>query len=326
MTGRTARSLWIGWILLASLASATLAQDTLVSIREREKRVRSVISKVLPCTVGIRSNGGGGGGSGVLVSEDGLVLTAAHVTQASGDSVTLLFADGREVQGKALGANRTTDAGMIQIVGDVGPLPYVELGPPVTVDQWCLSLGHPGGFDPKRPPPVRLGQILDLGRFLVTDCTLTNGDSGGPLFDLDGRLIGIHSSIGTSLVNNNHVPMAAFRTDWDKMKSGETWGNLRSFVRQRAILGFRLDKRPARGGGFRVLRVIPGTPAAEEGILAGDRILAYDDIPLVSLEQLRDAMTQRSPGDRMLLTVRRGDEELEMDLELISSEDLSEEE
>ncbi len=317
----TLRGTWLA-LLLLSVVAETSAQDTLDALKARQARVQCAFEKALPATVGIRSLRGNGGGSGVVVSAEGLVMTAAHVTQATGDQVVILFSDGLEVPGKALGANRSTDAGLIQLEAE-GPFPFVALGETGEVGDWCLALGHPGGFDAKRPPPIRLGQVLGLGRFLVTDCALTNGDSGGPLFDLEGKVIGIHSSIGESIANNNHVLVGAFRPDWVRMQAGETWGRLRGFVRERALLGFRISRQPGEHG-FQIRQVIPGTPAAEVGMKDDDWLLAVDETALENIDQLSRALRDKSPGDRMKLRVLRGEETLEFELELISSDDLDE--
>lgn len=73
-----------------------------------------------------------------------------------------------------------------------------------------------------------MGRLCTDGkqRFLISECTLIGGDSGGPLFDLSGKLVGIHSSIGPMLKINNHVPVSVFRRDWDKLLSGRHWGQL----------------------------------------------------------------------------------------------------
>lgn len=321
MRRRSVRAAFTGGLALLFLTTGwCLAQDDLISLKAREHKVRAVVDRALPSTVGIRSAVRNGGGSGVVVSADGLVLTAAHVTQATGDQVVIVFPDGLELAGHALGANRTTDAGMIQIDAE-GPFPFVELGPDPEIGDWCLSLGHPGGYVATRPPPVRLGQVLGLGRFIVTDCALTNGDSGGPLLDLEGRLIGIHSSIGPSLANNNHVAVKSFQADWERMRAGDTWGSLRGGERERAILGIRVQRLRGEQG-FRIEQVVSGTPAEEAGLKADDEIIAIDGQPLEGFEHLRRALREKSPGDHMELEVRREQQELVFDVELISSEDL----
>ena len=93
---------------------------------------------------------------------------------------------------------------------------------------FVVALGHSKGFDPERRAPIRMGRLCTDGkqRFLISECTLIGGDSGGPLFDLSGKLVGIHSSIGPMLKINNHVPVSVFRRDWDKLLSGRHWGQL----------------------------------------------------------------------------------------------------
>jgi serine protease Do len=95
--------------------------------------------------------------------------------------------------------------------------------------QWCVALGHPGGYQDDRGIVLRLGQVLDMSdQAITTNCTLVGGDSGGPLFDMDGRVIGINSRISEQLTNNMHVPVNAFREGgaWDRLLKGEVWGRL----------------------------------------------------------------------------------------------------
>lgn len=121
----------------------------------------------------------------------------------------VVFADGRVVKGRVLGANFTRDAAMVQIM-DGGNYPHVELGESdgLHVGDFVVALGHSKGFDPERRAPIRMGRLCTDGkqRFLISECTLIGGDSGGPLFDLSGKLVGIHSSIGPMLKINNHGP------------------------------------------------------------------------------------------------------------------------
>ena len=153
----------------------------------------------LPATVGL--NVQDGQGSGVIVSKDGYVLTAGHVSGAPGTRVTVVLSNGTMVRAQALGANNGIDSGMVKITTP-GEYPFVPLGSTMNLvaGQWVVALGHPGGYQVSRPPVLRLGRILTVRggpRGAVgTDCPLINGDSGGPLFDLDGRLIGINSRIG----------------------------------------------------------------------------------------------------------------------------------
>ena len=84
-------------------------------------------------------------------------------------------------------------------------------------DQWCIALGHAEGFQRDRSAPIRLGRVLGPNHmgFLSTDCALIGGDSGGPLFDLAGRLIAVHSRIGNDVQENLHVPIDHYDYAWD---------------------------------------------------------------------------------------------------------------
>ncbi len=196
---------------------------SLDDLRALEDRVRAVVAKVSAATVGVRV--GSNSGSGVIVSEDGLVLTAGHVVGKPGQEVVFMFADGKTAKGKTLGLYGNADAGMMRIT-DEGKWPYLPRGQSheLRVGSWCLALGHPLGYVKDRPPVVRLGRVLRLSDNVIqTDCALVGGDSGGPLFDLEGRIVGIHSRIGMAMDINIHVPINVFADNWERLLKGEQW-------------------------------------------------------------------------------------------------------
>ena len=221
------RKLAVGLALLALLAGRAAAQPaspkTLDDLKAFEAKVRAVVAKVTPATVGVRI--GQSSGSGVIVSEDGLVLTAGHVVGKPGQEVVFYFADGKTAKGKTLGLYGNADAGMMRIT-DAGKYPFLERGKSAGLlpGTWALATGHPLGYQKDRPPVVRLGRVLRLSdNTIQTDCALVGGDSGGPLFDLDGRIIGIHSRIGMAMDINMHVPIDVFADNWDRLAKGEQW-------------------------------------------------------------------------------------------------------
>lgn len=188
-----------------------------------QARLQEVVAKAIPCTVGIQV--GPAQGSGVIVSEDGYVLTAGHVAGKPKQKVKFFFADGKTAAGESLGVYTNADAGMMKIT-DPGKWPHVEMGKSYLLPpgNWCVALGHPLGIQQGRPPVVRVGRLLrSRDVFLQTDCPLVGGDSGGPLFDLSGKVIGIHSRIGGSADMNLHVPIDVFRAYWDRLRAGESW-------------------------------------------------------------------------------------------------------
>jgi serine protease Do len=163
--------------------------------------------------------------SGVVVSRDGVVLSAAHVVMP-GKTYKVMFADGRECVAKGLG--RITipptfmlpDAAMLQIA-DKGTWPFAEMGwsSSLTVNTPCISIAYPESLE-QRKPTVRFGHITQLKNkhgFLQSSCVMEPGDSGGPLFDLLGRVIGIHSGIETAENINYEVPINTYRKFWSAL-------------------------------------------------------------------------------------------------------------
>ena len=206
------------------------------SLQERQTKVMEVVTKVSPAVVAITGTsrtGMMGSGSGVIGSKEGLVLTAGHVLAATGQELLITLPGGREVKGKSLGRNMNRDAALAQIT-EPGEYPFVEMAPgdSASAGEWVLALGHPGGYDAQRGAPLRVGRLWenDNKAYFRSDCTVSGGDSGGPLFDLEGRVVGIHSSISQNLSENRHVPIGVFAKDMDRMKQGEVWGKLSNLM------------------------------------------------------------------------------------------------
>ena len=163
------------------------APKDLAGLKAMETQIKAVVAKVVPAVVGIRI--GSASGSGVIVSEDGIVMTAGHVVGKPGQPVVFIFADGKTAKGTTLGMFAAADAGLMKIT-DPGKWPFVALGQSDSIKpgMWCVAIGHPLGYQPGRPPVVRVGRVLQKNDDLIqTDCPLVGGDSGGPLLDLDGK-------------------------------------------------------------------------------------------------------------------------------------------
>ncbi|MGB7343433.1 MAG: trypsin-like peptidase domain-containing protein [Pirellulaceae bacterium] len=303
-------------------SSYALAVNSVGDLKKVETQVQKLVGKTLPCTVCIVSESGGGSGSGVTVSEDGLVLTAAHVIQAAGEELFVIFPDGRRVKAKSLGSNRLRDAGMVQIT-EPGPYPFAELGKSNDLkrNDWCVSLGHAGGFQAERTPPVRLGRILVNDRFVVTDCTIIAGDSGGPLFDLEGRVIGIHSNIGESLSQNQHVPVNVFTNDWERMKNGESWGGSQPIDPRQVIMGVQLSPQP-NDDGVVVAGITPDSPAERAGLETGDVITKINEEEMSVPADIVAVVKGKRPGDKLQLKVKRGKDQKDFELRLIRADQL----
>jgi serine protease Do len=319
-------------VMAAAVASATLHArepvERLDDLLDLQAKVSQVASDSMGATVALVSDGTGTSGSGVIVSEDGLILTAAHVIQGMKE-VDVYFPDGKKWLGKVLGANYSKDIGMVRMA-EPGPWPFVAIGEsrPLEAGDWVVALGHSAGFDPARTPPVRFGRVMSdgPGNFFTTDCTLIGGDSGGPLFGLDGKLIGINSSIGISWKNNNHAGVDGFREDWERLLAGETWGVLQMNPLanpETPVLGIGMGLGRLRGvSGVPVQKVEPNSPAAGAGLRVGDVIRSVDGEAVREGAELQQVLLKREVGDEVKLGILREGETLEIDVELVKREDL----
>ena len=287
--------------------------QSVADLKSMERHTQGLLNKVLPCTVTC------GGATGVIIN-GGYVLTAAHVIRAPGRDVTIIMQDGRRLEGKSLGLNHTTDAGLVKLKGnDVAQLPSLEMGKSgeLAKGQWVMMLGHAGGRKSWRIPPVRVGRFLRIAGngWLVTDCTMAGGDSGGPLFDMDGRVIGINSRISRSLADNMHVPVDAFHEDWQRLVKSEVIGRPRRGQRRTpAEFGAVAD---LEADNARILTVTPGSPAAKAGIQRGDVILRIDGRNIRTPRSLaRRIRYTFGAGDKIKVEVKRGEEQLQLEVTL----------
>ena len=295
-------------------------------LKERERKVKKVVSELMPTVVAVVGNDQPATGSGVIINEDGLIMTAGHVTEAAGKELTIIFPDGRSVKGESLGANRTRDAGLARITEE-GKWPFAKIGDSkkAKLGEWLIAMGHPGGYDLNRSPPIRLGRLISSGSMgmLRTDCTLVGGDSGGPLFNLEGEVIGIHSSIGGSLAENRHVPSSVFKAGWDRMLAGEIWGSLGMMAAgvnpDRPMLGVRMNDS---NGQVTVDKVFPNSPAKRAGIEDGDVILKIDGIAAEQMSDVVDQVSSSSAGDILEVQIMRNSIE-KSHVKLVSWEDLA---
>ena len=175
------------------------------------------------------------------------------------------------------------------------------------VGDWVLTLGHPGGFDPKRSLVVRFGRIIRLGpEWVQTDCTLTAGDSGGPLFDMHGKVIGIHSRISESTAENFHVPIRTYRDTWDRLVKAENWGGRRSTRPWFGVLGV---DHPS---GCKLVSVEEDTPAFKGGVRIGDIITRLNDHEVTDYSTLRRLISETKPGDEVAVKLQRDDKEVSL--------------
>ena len=273
------------------------APTSLDQLRAMEQHLADLVKKVEPATVNIQV--GQAQGSGVVVTRDGYILTAAHVIGGPDRVATIRFPDGKKVEALTLGVDSRVDSGMLKIT-DKGKWPYLDLGEstPLKQGQWVAAIGHPGGIDMDRGLVLRVGRMIwSSDTQLRTDCTLVGGDSGGPLVDMDGNLIGIHSRIGQRLTDNVHVPIDKYSEEWDLLAVGEPW------------VGFNL-----KGDSNEIRSITRNGPAFKSELKIGDWILKIDNQEINSKSDIGDAIRKLNPRDKVDFLIKRGDEELTIEV------------
>jgi serine protease Do len=284
--------------------------ENLDDLKAIENQVAKVAEKALKCVVGVRV--GAAQGSAVIISEDGYVLTAGHVCGTPGRKVVFLFADGKTARGITLGVNRSIDSGLMKIT-DKGPWPHVDLGvsKKLKPGDWTIAIGHPRGFQRDRPPVVRTGRvILANERVVQTGCTLFSGDSGGPLFDVDGRVIAIHSRIGGRTSQNFHVPIDAYHDTWDRLAVRDIWPE-----KSGAMLGVNGETVDE---GCRITRIYPGLAGDEAGLKVGDIVTKFDGRQFTGIGGMSRLIRKKKGGDKVVIEILRDGKEMKLKVTLSS--------
>lgn len=298
-------------------------------LKNLQKQIQAVVAKVQPATVALTSSKTGASGSGVIVNKEGLILTAAHVVQGN-EEINVVLPNGKVYVANVLGANRSKDTAMVQLVKKQD-WPFAEMGDSdrLAIGSYVISMGHAGGFDPLRKPPVRFGRLISKNRtgFVSTDCTLIGGDSGGPLFDINGLVIGINSSIGNTLSTNNHAGISGLKEDWARLQKGDTWGRLAQNPLddpERPVMGFRFDEL-RDGRGVIIAEVVKDSPAEKAKMQVGDVIQMIGNEKIKDGRDLLISVNRYNAGDVIKVTILRKGGVQELNMKLVKREKLFQE-
>jgi serine protease Do len=281
-----------------------------------QKHVQSLIQRVLPATVSLP------GASGVLVrrADATYVLSAAHVTMMADQRFTITKHNGKRLRGTSLGANHISDVGLVRVDTEEEQ-PAAEFGKSEDLKrgQWVLMLGHPSGAKQGRSAPARLGRVLRVpsSGYLVTDCTMQAGDSGGPLFDMDGRVVGINSRINRNLAMNMHAPIDALVNDWDKLQDGKVTQSQRRGRRPRLGFGISL----VYGDGCPVFEEVPEDSAAfKAGLKQGDRLFEVDGTEVDNRRSVLRILREFRAGDEVTIVIERNGKGIELQLAIVEED------
>ena len=254
-------------------------------------------------------------GSGFVISQDGYVLTNAHVVEGA-DEITVKFTDKRELKAKLIGADKRTDIALLKIDA-TSPLPAVRFGDPakLKVGEWVVAIGSPFGFE----NTVTAGIVSAKGRslpqenfvpFIQTDVAINPGNSGGPLFNMRGEVVGINSQIysrtggfmGLSFAIPADVALDVQKQLKEKgrVARGRIGVVIQEVTRDLAT-SFGLD----RPRGALVNSVEKGSPADKAGVEATDIILSFDSKQVDASSDLPRIVGSTRPGTTVPLEVWR---------------------
>lgn len=274
-------------------------------------------------------------GSGVIVSDDGYVVTNNHVIEGA-NAIQVTLHDKRVYPARVVGTDPSTDLAVIRLE-DAKTLPAIEFGDSdeLQVGEWVLAIGNPF----RLTSTVTAGIVSALGRqvniiegsfriedFIQTDAAINPGNSGGALVDLQGRLVGISTAIATESGSYEGygfaVPVNLMeRVVADLIEYGEV---------RRGYLGVSIQDVDARAAedlgldgiwGVYVENVIPGGAADAGGVRDGDVVLAIDGRRIRATNELQSAVARRRPGDRLTVEVWRSGKNETLEVELLGRDD-----
>jgi len=253
-------------------------------------------------------------GSGFIITTDGFVLTNAHVVEAA-DEITVKLNDKREFKAKVIGSDRRTDIALLKI--EAAGLPAVKFGDPnkLKVGEWVIAIGSPFGFENS----VTAGIVSAKGRslpqenfvpFIQTDAAVNPGNSGGPLFNMRGEVIGINSQIysrtGGFMGLSFAIPIDVANDIAGQLKStGKITRGRIGVVIQPVTKELAESFGLVKPIGALVSSVEKGSPAEKAGIEAGDVILKFDSKPVASSEDLPRLVGATKPGSKAVVQIMR---------------------
>ena len=330
-------------LALCALRSAALAQDEGMLLAP--KAFRAAVERILPSVViietygssatpvaerpapgprpGPRPGGRRGGGiskpgegptTGLIVSADGLILTSTYNFLRGQPIITVVLRDGSQHVAKLLGRDETRKLCVLKVEG-VRDLPVPKTAGPqeLKVGQWAISVGYGyGGHEPAISSGIISATRRMSGRAVQTDANLSPANYGGPLIDIEGRVLGIcvplspqsrETAGGTEWYDSGigfAVPVHGAEGLIKRMASGET-------IRP-GWLGIR-PATESKGEGVTIEEVQPNSPAAGAGLKKGDIIVAINGQAVADTAALADVMNKLAAGDSLTLVYKQGGEE-----------------
>jgi putative serine protease PepD len=294
-------------------AAPTASSDTL-SVADIYKRSYESVVEITVSATGEPTPFGGSGnqqsqGSGFVYDGDGHIVTNQHVVDGA-TSVSVKLWNGKSFNAKVVGSDPSTDLAVLDVDAPASVLKPLALGDSSTLEvgEGVVAIGSPFGLE----QTVTTGIVSALHRQITapnnfaisdaiqTDAAINHGNSGGPLLDLSGNVVGVTSQIESESGGNDGVGFAISSETVERI-AGRLIAN--GSV-EHAYLGVAIED-VANSTGASVAEVRAGTPAADAGLENGDVVTEVDGKPVRSADELRELVDARSPGDTVELTVKR---------------------
>jgi putative serine protease PepD len=289
-----------------SAGPAASASNSSLSVTDVYRRAASGVVEITVATSGSGPFSGQAQGSGFVYDTSGHIVTNEHVVDGA-TSVTVKLSSGKQYTAKVVGTDQSTDLAVLKIDASAAQLNALKLADSssLVVGSGVVAIGSPFGLN----GTVTSGIVSALHReieapnnftiqdAIQTDAAINHGNSGGPLLDLQGRVIGVNAQIKSDSGGNEGVGFAIPSNTVRSVVSAI----LQNGSVQHAYLGVSL----AADGAARIDAVRPDTPAADAGLQAGDVVTRLDGTAITSGSQLRGVIDARKPDDKVRITVRR---------------------
>lgn len=266
-----------------------------------------------------------GQASGFIVSADGYILTNSHVVKDA-EELSVLLNDHEEYPAKLIGHDPSTDIALIKI--DAKDLPFLTLAnsSDILIGEWAIAIGNPFGLQ----ATLTVGVISATGRnnldivrvedFIQTDAAINEGNSGGPLLNIEGQVIGMN----TAIVSNNIASGIGFAIPSNMLKrvmdelihSGKISRGFLGVVLQEIDAKLAKALHLSKPEGALVVETTPKSPAEKAGLKSGDVIISYNDTPVTNTAALRSAVAMMKPGTKITLKILREDKPITLTLEV----------
>lgn len=261
-------------------------------------------------------------GSGFIISQDGRILTNAHVVEGA-DKVSVVLRDGRRFAGKVLGADPVTDVAVVDIEGTNLPIVKLANSDNIVVGQWAIAIGNPLGLNNTVTQGIisatrRSGSDIGVNDkrldFLQTDTAINPGNSGGPLLNAQGEVVGVNTAIiggaqglGFAIpintaqrVANQLITTGRVEHPYIGVRLIELTPEIQQEINQ-SNLGFKVE----RDRGVLIVQVAPNSPAARAGLRPGDIITQINQVEIQNADSVQDSVEATNLGKTLQITVNR---------------------